>query len=214
VVTITAVPVRKRVWPVPTALIALSLVPVIAGAFRLTELSSGPEVTAENARFVESPVPVVLHIVGATLFCVVGAFQFPTGLRRRSLGWHRAAGRVLVLCGLTAALSALWMTVFYPHPPMDGALMTAFRLVFGSAMALSIVAGVLAIRGRDIRRHRAWMMRGYAIGLGAGTQVLTLGGWAVVFGEQPVGLPRALLSALAWVINLAFVEWIIRRRLR
>jgi hypothetical protein len=97
---------------------------------------------------------------------------------------------------------------------MDGALMTAFRLVFGSAMALSIVAGVLAIRGRDIRRHRAWMMRGYAIGLGAGTQVLTLGGWAVVFGEQPVGLPRALLSALAWVINLAFVEWIIRRRLR
>lgn len=211
--SVTAVRAR-RVWPVPTALIALSLVPVMAGAFRVTELAAGAEVTPENARFVESPVPIVLHIAGATLFCVVGAFQFPTGLRRRWPGWHRAAGRVLVLCGLTAALSGLWMAVFYPHPPMDGALMMAFRLVFGSAMALSIVAGVLAVRRRDVRRHRVWMLRGYAIGMGAGTQVVTLGGWAVVFGQQPVGVARALLSALAWVVNLAFVEWLIRRRFR
>ncbi|MEH1122962.1 DUF2306 domain-containing protein [Micromonospora sp. CPCC 206061] len=210
--TITAVPVAKRIWPVPAALIALSLVPVIAGAVRVTELASSPQVTVENARFVDSPVPVVLHIVGATLFCVVGAFQFPTGLRRRWLGWHRAAGRVLAVCGLVAALSGMWMTVFYPHPPNDG-LLIAFRLMFGSAMALSIVASVVAVRRRDIRRHRAWMLRAYAIGIGAGTQVLTLGPWIVAFG-QPQGLPRALLHAVAWVANLAFAEWLIRRRLR
>jgi uncharacterized membrane protein len=211
-VTLIAVP-AKRVWPVPAALIALGLVPVIAGAFRVTELSSGAEVTPENARFFDSPVPIVLHIVGATLFCVVGAFQFATGLRRRRLGWHRAAGRVLAVCGLVAALTGLWMNAFYDLPARDSALMAVFRWVFGTAMVLSIVAGVVAVRRRDIRRHRAWMLRGYAIGMGAGTQVLTLGSWAVAFG-QPAGLPRALLSAAAWVANLAFAEWLIRRRLR
>lgn len=210
--TVTAVR-AKRIWPVPTGLIVLSLVPVTAGAVRVTELSSGAAVTPENARFFDSPVPIVLHIVGATLFCVIGAFQFPTGLRRRSLGWHRAAGRVLAVCGLVAALSGLWMNAFYALPANDNALMALLRYVFGSAMALSIVAGVLAVRRRDIRGHRAWMLRGYAIGMGAGTQVLTLGGWAVAFGDAE-GTPRALLSALAWVANLAFAEWVIKRRIQ
>ena len=40
-------------------------------------------------------------------------------------------------------------------------------------MAVSIVLGYAAIRRGDVIQHRAWMMRGYAIGLGAGTQVLT-----------------------------------------
>jgi hypothetical protein len=30
------------------------------------------------------------------------------------------------------------------------------------------------IRRSDLSRHRAWMTRGYAIGLAAGTQALTL----------------------------------------
>jgi hypothetical protein len=33
-------------------------------------------------------------------------------------------------------------------------------------MVLSIILGFAAIRRRDIIGHRAWMMRGYAIGLG------------------------------------------------
>ena len=36
-------------WPVPTALILLSLIPVIAGAARLTELTGGAPITAQNA---------------------------------------------------------------------------------------------------------------------------------------------------------------------
>jgi hypothetical protein len=85
------------------------------------------------------------------------------------------------------------------------------RLVFGSAMVLSIVLGVAAIRRRDVVRHGAWMMRGYAIGLGAGTQVLTHVPWLLIFGA-PGELPRALLMGAGWVINLVVAEWIIRKR--
>ena len=38
--------------------------------------------------------------------------------------------------------------------------------------------------------HRAWMTRGYAIGLGAGTQMLTLAA-----GEVITGPPRKLVLA-------------------
>ena len=56
------------------------------------------------------------------------------------------------------------------------------------------------------------MLRAYAIGMGAGTQALTLMTGALVVGP-PSELSRAFLMGAAWVINLAVAEWIIRRRL-
>lgn len=194
-----------------TGLIALGVVPMIAGAVRLTELAGGAEITPENARFFAAPLPVVLHILSVGVYSILGAFQFAPRFRRRRPGWHRAAGRVLVLCGIVAALSGLWMTLFYVRPAGDGDLLAAFRLVFGSAMLLSIALGFAAIRRRDLARHRAWMIRGYAIGLGAGTQALTHLPWFLIFGT-PGEFPRALLVAAGWVINLAVAEWFIRKR--
>ena len=50
-----------RPWLPPVGLIALSLIPVLAGSVRLTELVGGAEITANNARFFASPIPVVIH---------------------------------------------------------------------------------------------------------------------------------------------------------
>ena len=86
-------------WLVP-ALLVLSAIPLAAGAIRLTELAGGAEITPANARFFASPLPVVLHIVSAGVYVILGAFQFAPGFRRRHRGWHRAAGRLLVPCGL------------------------------------------------------------------------------------------------------------------
>lgn len=198
-------------WLVVAALLVLSAIPMAAGAFRLTQLTGGAEITPANARFFASPLPVVIHIVGASLFAPLGAFQFAASFRRRRPGWHRWAGRLLVICGLLVGLSALWMTLFYPRPVGDGDLLAAFRLLFGSAMIVSIVLSFTAIRRGNVARHRAWMMRAYAIGLGAGTQMLTLMAGEMIAGK-PDELSRALLMGLAWVINLAVAEWVIRRR--
>jgi hypothetical protein len=197
-------------WVV-AALLVLSLIPLTAGAFRLTELVSGAAITPANARFFASPLPVVLHIVNASVYALLGPFQFVSSFRRRRPGWHRVVGRLLVGCGLLVGLSGLWMTLFYPWPEGDGELLYVFRLLFGSAMVGSIVLGFTTIRRRDVRGHRAWMMRGYALGLGAGTQVLTLAVGGLIAGP-PDELSRALLMGAAWVINLAVAEWVIRRR--
>ena len=206
-------PARTRLaeWLVVAALLVLSAIPLAGGAFRLTQLAGGAEITAANARFFASPLPVALHIVSASLFAFLGAFQFASSFRRRRPGWHRAAGRLLVLCGLLVGLSGLWMTLFYPRPVGDGDFLSALRLLFGSAMIVSIVLSFTAIRRGNVKQHRAWMMRGYAIGLGAGTQALVLMAGEMIAGK-PSELNRALLMGAGWVINLAVAEWVIRRR--
>lgn len=196
---------------VPYSLVALSLVPVIAGAFRVSQLATGAPVDEGNARFFDSPVPVVVHIVGATVYCLLGAFQFDAVLRRRRPGRHRAAGRLLIPFGLAAALSGMWMAVAYDLPAVDGGTpVMVLRLVVGSAMTLSIVLGFAAVRRRDFTAHRAWMMRGYALGLAAGTQAFTHLPWAVS-GTVPDQLGRFAAMAAGWAINLAVAEWFIWR---
>jgi uncharacterized membrane protein len=204
-----APPGTPRPWVVPAALVVLSLVPVAAGTARLVGLAAGAAVTSENARFFAAPLPAVLHILGASIWCLVGAFQFHAGLRRRRPRWHRGAGRLLVPIGLLAALSGLWLTQFYPPVDHDGPVLHAIRLLVGTAMVLFIALGFFAIRRRDIARHRAWMIRAYAIAIGAGTQVLTHLPLLLFEGMQNQ-FSRALVMGAGWGINLVVAEWIIR----
>jgi uncharacterized membrane protein len=198
-------------WLIPAGLLALAFIPVVAGAFRVTTLVSHAEITPANSRFFASPIPVLLHIFSVTIYSILGAFQFSPGLRRRWPGWHRAAGRVLVVAGLVAALSGLWMAMFYAIVPADNALLHAFRLFFGTAMATSVVLGFLAIRRGEVSVHQAWMRRAYAIGMGAGTQGLIQIPQVIIFGK-PDSLTLALLMGAAWILNLAVAEWLIRRQ--
>src|SRR3954452_18421555 len=199
---------RSTGW-VPFALIALVLLPAVFGSLRLVELAGGPQLMPADPRFTSSPLPLVVHVVSALGYAVLGAFQFSARLRRRRPGWHRAAGRVLLVLGMAVALSALWMTLFYPRQPGTGALAYLFRLAFASGMAVSIILGFTAIRRRDIPGHRAWMTRAYALALGAGTQVFTKGIGPALFGTTTLTLDLSL--GAAWVINLAFAEHVIRR---
>ncbi len=191
----------------PLGLIALSVVPIIAGSLRLVELSGGAAILPAKPT---SPLPLALHIVSASLYSVLGAFQFSAGVRRRRPSWHRVAGRLLVVLGLVVALSALWLTAFTPRFEGSGQLYQVFRLLFGSAMVFSIVLGFVAIRRRDVARHRAWMIRAYAIALAAGAQVFTLGIGEAIVGKGDTS--NALFAGAGWVINLADAEWVIRRR--
>jgi uncharacterized membrane protein len=195
-------------WRVPAALLVLSAIPVVAGTLRLLEIAGGPQLLPANPRIDAVPAPVVVHIVAAAVFAILGVFQFSARLRRRRPSWHRRSGRVLVGAGLAVAGSGLWMTLFYTGAP-GGQLLWAVRLLVGSAMAAFIVLGFTAIRRRDIAAHRAWMIRAYALAVGAGTQAFTQGVGEALFGTGE--LSTALSMSAGWVINVAVAEWVIRR---
>lgn len=197
-------------WRLAVGLVLLSVIPVTAGALRLVELAGGPDLRPADPRFGEVPLAVVVHIVSSAVFALVGIFQFLPRFRRSHSRWHRRSGRVLMVTGLAVGLSALWLTVFYEPQPGTGALLYAFRLVFGTAMLASLALGFLAIRRGDVRSHRAWVIRAYAIGLGAGTQVFTETFAEALLGESV--LVGDLAKGAGWVINVAVAEWAIRRR--
>lgn len=202
----------KPDWPIIVPLILLSLVPMLAGTARLVGLASGATITPENARFYATPLPVVVHILSATPFCILGVFQFAPGFRRRRPTLHRRMGRWLMVAGVAAGLSGLYMTLFYPlSPQLQGPVLLGFRLFVGLGMVVSIVLAWRAIRERDIAQHRAWMMRAYALGQGAGTQVIVFLPWTLLLGK-PEALTRDLLMSLAWVINIVVAEWIISKQ--
>ena len=115
---------------------------------------------------------------------------------------------MLVGTGLVVALSGLWMTLFYAGAP-GGDVLWVVRLVVGSAMAAFIVLGFTAIRRRDIAAHRAWMVRAYVLGVGAGTQAFTQGFGEALFGTGDLGTGLSVSSG--WIINAAVAEWVIRR---
>jgi len=100
------------------------------------------------------------------------------------------------------------MTLFYAGAP-GGDVLWVVRLVVGSAMAAFIVLGFTAIRRRDIAAHRAWMVRAYVLGVGAGTQAFTQGFGEALFGTGDLGTGLSVSSG--WIINAAVAEWVIRR---
>ena len=199
-------------WLPLALLIVLGLLPLLPAigrmVLRFADVGAPPEMLADTSRFFVMPVPVILHVVCGCLFTLLGALQFSPALRRRP--WHRLSGRVLVVAGLVAALSALWLTQFYPHLETDGPLIYWFRLAAGTGMAVLLVHGFQAARQRRFDTHRASMMRAYALGLGASTQMLIGIPWLVLMGA-PTPITGDLLLGAAWLINLAVAQWALRR---
>ncbi|MBB4844583.1 putative membrane protein [Paucibacter oligotrophus] len=206
---------KKSDYLVPLALLMLAALPLLVGALRLAQLASGTDLSATNARFMAAPLPIVVHIVASSVFAFLGAFQFSPWLRSQAPKLHRSAGRLVLLGGCGCAASGLWMTLFYPRvesPPasFDGPWLFVIRLLVGLAMLLALGRGFWAIRQRDIQDHRAWMMRAYALGLGAGSQVFTHIPWFLFPGIQGE-LARTVCMGAGWALNLAVAECLILR---
>lgn len=202
---------HRREWLIAAGLIVLALIPTLAGGMRIGEIATSAPETAANVRFLRMPFPVVLHIIGAVVYTMIGAFQFLPGFRRRHLGWHRFSGRyLLVPTGLLVGATGLWMTAFYDTPPVDGTMLQYSRYLVGALMILFIVLALVAIARRDVPSHGAWMIRAYALAMGAGTQVLTSAPFVLLFGA-PDEFWRVVQMDAGWLINIVVAELIIRR---
>lgn len=202
---------RKSEWATLVGLVVLSLVPCLGGMLRLFELFSDMRIMPENPRIETVPAPVVFHILSVVFYCLVGIAQFLPTVRKNHPQWHRRCGYLLVVAGIVSALSGLWMTHFYAFSKeLQGPLLYVVRLIVSILMIGSLWLGIRAILKRNVAQHQAWMIRAYALGQGAGTQVFVMLPWALVIGE-PTGLMRDMLMTFSWVINVIIAEIVIYR---
>ncbi|MFC7402623.1 DUF2306 domain-containing protein [Citricoccus sp. GCM10030269] len=203
---------RNREWMIAAGLILLAVIPSVAGVFRISEIATGAPETPANSRFLQLPLPVVVHIIAALIYSIVGAFQFLPTLRRRRTSWHVLAGQYLVLpSGVLVGVTGLWMTAAYQTPLVDGPALAASRYVVGLAMLAFLALAVVAVTQHRYRAHGEWMIRAYALALGAGTQVLTSAPFLIIFGA-PDELGRLLQMDAGWLLNVVAAELIIRAR--
>ena len=192
-------------WLAIAGLLLLSALPVVGGVLRLTEVRGDPE----SELLVASSVAIVAHIVAMSVYCLLGAFQFSPALRVRR-GWHRAAGRALIPAGIIAAVSSIWLAVFFGGHP-DELAIAMVRLVFAVPMTVFLVLAVIAITHRDFATHGAWMTRAYAIAVSGGTQALVFALWTLIIGEVDT-FGEARLVAAGFAINSVVAELLIWRR--
>jgi uncharacterized membrane protein len=222
-------------WRLLAALLALTLVPLLAGVARLLQIACATEISATEAmaaaRFLHAPIPVTLHILAASLFAVGGAWQLwrvvcrspfrrelmaaddrqgnPGVVNGREPG-HRQLGCWLWLAGIFTALSGIWMTLFYPLHGYDGYFLQLARLLVGTFMLLALLMAIIRMAQGLFLSHGGWMLRAWALAMGAGTQVLTHIPWMLlpsIRGENT----RAVLMISGWLINWLVAECVIHR---
>jgi len=205
----------KKNWKSPLLLLALGTPIMMFGIMKTIALSNAaitgeipniPDAAHQFAR----PIPILLHIIPSILFVLTGPIQFAHRVRIRWPRLHRISGRIYVLSGLFVVGAGLWMNQFYPH--YGGPLKYWGVLIAGLGFLVSITLAVCAILRRDILRHRIWMTRAIALGLGPGTQSIFAIPVFLTMGLNDSGIGAVV--ALGFTINLVFAEWHIRRHLR
>lgn len=163
----------------------------------------------KDAHFSRYIVPLRLHIAGGVGALLAGPWQFSAKLRARYLEFHRWLGRFYLLEVALGSMAGFAMALV-----SEEGLPT--HLGFGILAVLWFFTGLQAylnVRRGNIKAHRQWMTRNFALTLAAVTLrnymplMLVALHWS--FRQSYI-----TVSWLCWVPNLLVAEWMIRRRSR
>ncbi len=198
----------SRPIPLVLALAFLTFIPVMTALVLVFQIPFGtyPE---ESTRLAIAPIAWFAHVLAGAAFGITGPVQFVRALRGRFGALHRVLGRIFVLSGAILGLSSLSLLaqVMSQRTP----LVDIARGLFGIALLIALVLAMAAIRNRDFLRHRAWVIRAYAIGMGLGAVALVFFPIYIITGQPPSGLASDILFVTSWVLTIAFAEVVVRR---
>jgi uncharacterized membrane protein len=161
-------------------------------------------------RYVAHPVYSFMHLVPGALILLLAPLQFSNRVRRRYLRFHRWSGRVLLVMLLFVAISAVYLGVV---DPQLAALERPTIAIFTTLFLFVAARAYIAIRRRDVARHREWMIRMFAMATGIATVRLFDIGLVLSVRASPETL-GILAMWLGWLVTLAVAEtWIRYTRL-
>lgn len=169
-----------------------------------------------SARYVAHPWLAYLHIAPGVVYLLGAPLQLSRRFRTRHYEVHRRLGRVLLTCALVTGLFAL---IFGVPRAWGGAVEAAATVVFGCWFLVCLVLAFWAIRRDDVRQHRRWMIRGFAVGIGVGTIRIWVGIFegveqAISGGTTPATPDPTMFGVAFWLaftMHVALGEWWLRR---
>jgi uncharacterized membrane protein YozB (DUF420 family) len=189
-------------WPA-AALVAF----VAAYSLRYVVLGERVYVPELAASFRARSWLVAVHTLFGPIALVLGLINLLPGFRpparRRA---HRNVGRVYLVAAIMLGSAGLALSLH-----AAGGLVARLGFFVLAVVTLgSACTGYWNIRHGRIERHREWMTRSYACIFGAVTLRLWLPLLIVAHGGDFLPAYR-WVAWVAWVPNLAFAEWTIRR---
>jgi len=151
--------------------------------------------------------PILLaHITGGSVALLLGPWQFSTKLRERALNLHRWLGRIYPAAVALGSLAGFTLAFFSEEGPPT-------HFGFGALAVLWFATGLIACRRilhGNIESHRQWMVRNYALTLGAVTLRNELP--PMLVARMQFSHAYVIVSWLCWVPNLLVAEWLLRRQ--
>ncbi|HEX8216737.1 MAG TPA: DUF2306 domain-containing protein [Allosphingosinicella sp.] len=197
--------IRTRIYPAAwhVLVILLSVEIAIVSSLRyFTGSQEPPEPILANS--FATPF-LVIHVIGGVAALLAGPLQFVRAIRARWPVFHRATGRIYVAACAIGAPSGFVLAL----GSVAGPMVSVGFAIPAVLCALFTWLGWRAAVERRFGEHREWMLRSYATIAAAITLRLLIPGAA--FLDLDFLAAYRVNSWLAWIINLALVEYIIRR---
>lgn len=149
-----------------------------------------------------------IHVFTSILTLLAGFTQFSSYILKEHKNLHRIMGRVYVFSILFINFPAGMIMAFYAN----GLLPTRIAfIILDSLWFWFTLRAFLEIKKGNIKAHKQFMMRSYALTFSA----ITLRTWKIVLSSLFVLSPLALYQMEAWmgfVPNLFLAEWLIRKK--
>ena len=186
------------------AVIIIVLIAVTGVAIAVNHFIAPPY----NDGFAQHPLIVKTHVVLGAIYLFFGAFQLSPFVRRRWIGYHKGAGRILAVM---AVASAIFIGVVIPF---SGRAEQIIMTVFGGYFLIAIAVAVAAIRSGRVDLHRRWMIRAYAIASAILTMRLIFIPLLIILNastRDQTALLSIIAFTLAFIIHGLAAEFWLRR---
>ena len=184
-------------------MVALSLGVVAYSVAVYVLLPLGAAVHPDMRTSFEGPARagIYTHVFASAAALALGPLQFVARLRAAHPGLHRWCGRLYLGLGvLVGGLSGLYVALNAFGGPIARAGFMCLALVW----LFTGFKAYRAIRCADVRSHRRWMVRNFALTFAAVTLRLWLPG--LVASGVAMATAYPLVGWLCWVPNLILAE--------
>lgn len=147
------------------------------------------------------------HVFSSVLCLCAGFTQFSTYVLRYHKKLHRFIGKMYAYNIMLINFPAGMIMAFYANGHLPTKI--AF-IILDSLWFLFTYKAVIAIKAKDIKAHKRFMIRSYALTCSA----ITLRMWKLILSHSFNIDPQVLYMIDAWmgfVPNLLFAEWLISK---
>ena len=165
------------------------------------------EVEQYDDAFVNNRSFTMLHIITGSIFLFAAPIQLSPYVRKHHIGIHRWCGRITIVISLAAGISALVLVIPFTF---TGIASTSAVTIFGALFVTALIMAFVAIRRKDVQKHREWMIRAICIGFGISV-VRIVGAILILINGVPTFGLLGLSFWLGWLLSVAAGEVYLHR---